>query len=122
MKRQRYIAVSAATREKMMKVFGCTAKTVTNALYFNGGDSDLRKRIRRMAMECGGVMCVTAPAVETFHSADGMMTQYLDNGAVITMDTATGRCVVTKNGRKAAEYDDVMVRDILKIQQAAAAL
>lgn len=115
---RKYIAVSTETRRKIEKAFRCTGRTVTNALAFKD-NTDLQARIRRMAMINGGVVCVDMPAVETFHSADGLMTQYLDNGAVITLDTVTGSGMISRAGKTLVVFENVMVRDIANIQRVA---
>ena len=80
MKKQ--IAVSRADRQFLMKLFKVTERTVFNALSTKYEDNDLHKRIRKAALNRGGVLMVTLPMTETFHDADGTMRQYLPNGAV----------------------------------------
>ncbi len=60
------IIVTPEIRKKIAKVFGCSERTVWNALGFDSkrGDSDKAARIRKMAMENGGEVMVTLPEKE----------------------------------------------------------
>lgn len=88
----RRIEVSTEVRKKIIKTFGVTGKTVSNALNYTGerGQTDLAKRIRIMALENGGRHTVTWPECETIHDAFGVMRQIFDNGATIEVDKNTG--------------------------------
>lgn len=117
---QQYIHVTKETREKLMKIFGCTDRMVFYALQFDGkkGNSDLAKKIRKAALENYGILMNVIPAVETFHDHDGYMHQYLPNGAVIelgkTQETKGG--AVFFKGEKVKSYEDVMASEIINIQ------
>ena len=88
----RRIEVSTEVRNKIIKTFGVTGKTVSNALNYTGerGQTDLAKRIRIMALENGGRHMASWPECETIHDANGMMRQIFDNGATIEVDKQTG--------------------------------
>lgn len=63
---KRYIDTTKENREFLMRAFGVTERTLYYALRYDGvrGDSDLAKRIRKAAIERGGVAMVTLPAAE----------------------------------------------------------
>ena len=122
---EKYIHTQKADREFLMKAFGVTAKTVFNALHFDEqrGHTDLAKKIRKIAMDRGGIVMTVSPEVETLHDSDGYMRQYLPNGVLLEfskMDDAG--CDVFHNGELVRHYDRVMVSDILGIQNWAATL
>lgn len=120
MKRQ--IAVSKTDRQFLMKLFKVTERTVFNALALDNPSSDLRKKIRKAAMNRGGVVMVTSPEMETLHFADGTMYQTLPNGAHLEFyrDDNTGH--VFYKGEEVAVYDNVTVSKIYEIQAQAADL
>lgn len=113
-------------REKIIKVFGVTGKTVSNALNYSGGtrsESDLAKRIRKMAMQNGGRRMVYWPECETIHDeANGMMVQTFDNGAVLTIDKHTGNAKVDYLGKTRMCMEDISVKQLYVLQEYAAAI
>ena len=87
------IEVSQSVRQKIVKAFGVSNQTVTNALNYSGegrGQSDLAKKIRKMAMENGGRRMAYMLECETIHDANGMMHQTFDNGSKIEVNKNTG--------------------------------
>ena len=120
MKRQ--IAVSKADRHFLMKAFKVTERTVFNALALDKPETTLRKKIRKVAMERGGVMMVTLPAMETFHDADGTMRQYLPNGAILEFYREDGTGHIFFKGEEVAKFDNVDIPMIYSIQEQAASL
>lgn len=121
---ERYIHVARADREFIEKAFGVTGRTIRNALSFDKkrGETDTARRIRRLAVERGGVVMVAAPEVETLHDHDGMISQYFPNGAKLELDKSTGGGVVTFKGDEVARYEDVSINRLAAIQHHAAAL
>lgn len=121
------IEVAQEVREKIIKVFGVTGKTVSNALNYSGGtrsESDLAKRIRRMAMQNGGRRMVYWPECETIHDeANGMMVQTFDNGAKLVFDKKTGyTTLIRPDGSEDLGWSDTKVCQIQTLQEMAAAL
>ena len=121
------IEVSKEARDKIVKTFGVSPQTVTNALNYSGGtrsESDLAKRIRRMAMENGGRRMAYWPECETiFDEVNGKMVQVFGNGAKLEIDKSTGYAVVRyPNGEAHMGWDNVMVRQIPVLQEIAASL
>lgn len=90
------IEVSQEVREKIKKLFDVSDAMVSYALNYNEqkGQSDLSKKIRKMAIENGGRRMAYLPAFETAFCHDGIMTQEFDNGATLEADMHSGRVVV----------------------------
>ena len=70
--KKRYIHIKREDREFIMRAFGVTERTVFNAIRFDEkrGNTDLAKRIRKLAMERGGIIMVKHPEMETLFDAD----------------------------------------------------
>lgn len=63
------IAVSKETREKIARLFNVTMRSVWNALNLDYPETDLTKRIRKVAKENGGVVMTSIPAGEALFSS-----------------------------------------------------
>lgn len=120
MKRQ--IAVSKTDRQFLMRLFKVTERTVFNALALDKPSSDLRKKIRKAAMNRGGVVMVTSPEMETLHFADGTMYQMLSNGAHLEFYRNDGTGHIFFKGKEVASFENVTIPMIYEIQAQAAAL
>lgn len=120
MKKQ--IAVSKADRQFLMKLFKVTERTVFNALALDKPDNDLRKRIREVAMNRGGVVMTTIPAGEAIYFYDGTMRMDFDNGAILEFYRNDGTGHVYFKGKEVASYDNVPLQMIFEIKEQAAAL
>lgn len=123
---KRYIHIQKADREFILNLFKVTGRTVDNALRFDAerGNTDLARKIRKVAMEHGGIVMVVSPEAETLFDADGYMRQYLPNGVLLEFekDAGNGGCNVYLKGDMVRRYDNVQVRDIPAIQNWAATL
>ena len=122
---KRYIHIMKADREFIMSAFGVTGKTVQNALRFDEerGNTDLAKRIRKLAMDRGGIVMTVSPEVETLHDSDGYMRQYFPNGAELEFSKKEDcGCDVLHKGKVVRHYDRVMLSDIAAIQEYASGL
>lgn len=123
---KRYIHIQKADREFILNLFKVTGRTVDNALRFDAerGNTDLARKIRKVAMEHGGIVMVVSPEAETLFDADGYMRQYLPNGVLLEFEKEAGNggCNVYLKGDMVRRYDNVQVRDILAIQNWAATL
>lgn len=119
------VEVSKDVHEKIMKTFGVSGKTVNNALNYSGGsrsETDLAKKIRKMAMENGGRRMAYWPECETIHNeGNGTMVQTFGNGAVLTIDKHTGDAKVEFKGKVMKRDKDISVRMIYVLQEYAAA-
>ena len=123
---KRYIHIQKADREFILNLFKVTGRTVDNALRFDAerGNTDLARKIRKEAMEHGGIVMVVSPEAETLFDADGYMRQYLPNGVLLEFEKEAGNggCNVYLKGDMVRRYDNVQVRDIPAIQNWAATL
>ena len=123
---KRYIHIQKADREFILNLFKVTGRTVDNALRFDAerGNTDLAHKIRKVAMEHGGIVMVVSPEAETLFDADGYMRQYLPNGVLLEFEKEAGNggCNVYLKGDMVRRYDNVQVRDIPAIQNWAATL
>lgn len=123
---KRYIHIQKADREFILDLFKVTGRTVDNALRFDAerGNTDLARKIRKVAMEHGGIVMVVSPEAETLFDADGYMRQYLPNGVLLEFEKEAGNggCNVYLRGDMVRRYDSVQVRDIPAIQNWAATL
>ena len=123
---KRYIHIQKADREFILNLFKVTGRTVDNALRFDAerGNTALARKIRKVAMEHGGIVMVVSPEAETLFDADGYMRQYLPNGVLLEFEKEAGNggCNVYLKGDMVRRYDNVQVRDIPAIQNWAATL
>lgn len=118
------IEVSKEVRDNIAKTFGVTGVMVSYALTYNKarGNSDLAKKIRKMAMENGGRRMAYWPECETIHNeVNGTMIQVFGNGAVLTIDKHTGDARVDYKGKTMMKREDISVREIYIMQEYAAA-
>ena len=123
---KRYIHIQKADREFILNLFKVTGRTVDNALRFDAerGNTDLARKIRKVAMEHGGIVMVVSPEDETLFDADGYKRQYLPNAVLLEFEKEAGNggCNVYLKGDMVRRYDNVQVRDIPAIQNWAATL
>lgn len=121
---KRYIHIAREDREFIEKAFGVSGRMVYNALTFDAkkGNSDLARRIRKIAMDRGGVVMVETPEVETLHDYDGVISQYFPNGAKLELDKETGDGTIYFKGKAVKWYDDVRLDAIQDIQNLAGML
>ncbi|WP_314125944.1 hypothetical protein [Segatella maculosa] len=121
---KRYIHIKKEDREFIMKAFKITEKSLLNAISFDEtrGNSDTAKRVRRLAMERGGIIMREVPELETLFDADGYIRQYLPGDVLIELSKTDSSCVVFKKGVRVNSYKDVMLSDIPGIQAYAAGL
>ena len=122
--KKRYIHIKKEDREFIMKTFKVTERTVFNAISFDEkrGNTELAKRIRKLAMERGGIVMVKHPEMETLFDADHYMRQYLPNDVLLEFSLEDGGCDVFHRGEKVRRYENVDVRSIQNIQNWAMSL
>lgn len=121
---KKYIHIKREDREFIAKAFGITERSVFNAIRFDDrrGETELARKVRKLAMERGGIVMVEIPEIETLHDADGYMRQYLPNDVLLEFSREDGGCDVFHKGMKVRHYENVLVRDIPKIQNWASTL
>lgn len=120
---KKYIHIQKADREFIAKTFKVSKRTVYNAIHFEDLDegSEHAKKIRKLALERGGIVMVEAPEWEVLHDADNFMRYY--NGDVLLEFSKTEPvCDVYKKGEKVRHFENVMTSDIQGIQDWAATL
>lgn len=115
---KKYIAVTDKQRQLIVDAFKITTRMVRLALSYDS-DSNLAKRIRKLALEAGGVRMVAIAEMECIFDSDGNMTQLMPNGAVIEICKETGDAKVIKNGKVKIHATDMRVREIAALQAAA---
>lgn len=122
---KKFIHVSRTDKDFIRRVFDISDRTVDNALRFDErrGGSATAKRVRRLALERGGVMMMLGTELETIHDKDGMMYQYLPNGASIVFHKdESAMAEVLHKGEPVRTYRGVKLSDIPYIQAYAAGL
>lgn len=118
MRMKKYIELPTKDREFIMNAFKVSAMAVSRALsYVN--DTDLSLRIRRLALQRGGIEMVRSPQVETWHDNDGFMRQFLPNGVQIEGDKTTGYVAILKEGKEVARFDNPTITQLEDIQRSA---
>ena len=75
---KKYIHIQKADRKFIAQAFGIAERTIFNAIHFEDpkDGSDLAKKIRKLALERGGIVMVEAPEWEVLHDADDYMRQF----------------------------------------------
>lgn len=121
---EKYIHVTKEVRQCLAKTFNVSDKTVRNALGFDKkrGETDCAKRIRKFALQKGGIVMVVAPEVEVLYDYDGVINQYFPNGAKLESDKNTGDTELFYKGERVARWEDIKLRDMDTIQQMVAGL
>ncbi len=121
---KKYIDVTTAVRQDILKVFKVSKQMVSYSLNFDPtyGMSDKAKRIRSYALQKGGVMMITSKEVETIHDNEGFMRQYFPNGAMLEINKNDGSGSIFHKGSLKAHFDNVLVSEIYKMQRTAASL
>lgn len=121
---KKYIHIKKEDREFIAKAFGITERSVFNAIRFDDrrGETELARKVRKLAMERGGIVMVEIPEIETLHDADGYMRQYLPNDVLLEFSREDGGCDVFHKGMKVRHYENVLVRDIPEIKNWASTL
>lgn len=121
---EKYIHVTKEVRQCLAKAFNVSDKTVRNALGFDKkrGETDCAKRIRKFALQKGGIVMVVAPEVEVLHDYDGVINQYFPNGAKLESDKNTGDTELFYKGERVARWENIKLRDMDTIQQMVAGL
>lgn len=115
---KKYIHITKEDRMFIMKALGVTERTVFNAIRFDSkrGDTELARKIRKLAMERGGIVMVEIPEIECLFDADGYMRQYLPNNTILEFSFENGGCDVFHKGEKVRHYENVVVSNIKNIQ------
>lgn len=86
---RKQIEITKEVRKEIKAAFKCSDMAIWRALSF-ALDTPLSLRIRKFAMQKGGVLLLLTPAMETILDKDGYMRQYFENGAMLEADKHTG--------------------------------
>ena len=81
---KKYIHLKKEDREFIAKAFGITPRMVFSAVHFES-DSELARKVRKLALDRGGIVMVEVPETETLFDADGYMRQYLPGGVLLEL-------------------------------------
>lgn len=123
---KKYIKISTKEKEWIMQAFDVSLVMVNHALGFDKkrGNSDLAKRIRKLALHRGGVLMNELPAFETIHNtAAGEMIQPFENGAKLVMVWTTGNVkVFNKKGELCRDIHINTIEELTNAQCLAASL
>ena len=121
---KKYIHITKEDRMFIMKALGVPERTGFNASRVDSkrGDTELARKIRKLAMERGGIVMVEIPEIECLFDADGYMRQYLPNNTILEFSFENGGCDVFHKGEKVRHYENVVVSNIKNIQNWALAL
>lgn len=121
---EKYIHVTKELRQCLAKTFNVSDKTVWNALSFDKkrGETDCAKRIRKFALQKGGIVMVVVPEIEVLYDYDGVINQYFPNGAKLESDKNTGDTELFYKGERVARWENIKLRDMDTIQQMVAGL
>lgn len=111
---KKYIHIQKEDREFIAKSLKVTERMIFYATHYEK-DTDLAKKIRKVALQRGGIVMVKAPEMETLHDSDGYMRQYLGD-VLLEFSKKEPVCDVFKHGEKLRHYDNVMTSDIQGIQ------
>lgn len=119
---RKFVAITKEMREKLVKIFRCTERSIWNALNYDAerGHTEQARKIRKAAYEMGGVEMLVAPEIETMHDADGYMRQYLPNGSMLELSKQDGSCTIYYKGEPMHRYENVLVSEIEQLQKTAA--
>lgn len=101
---RREIEVTKENMGFLQKLFGVTLQTIYTALNLDKPETEVRKRIRKAALERGGEIMVTLREVETIHDANGMMIQTFPNGARLEINKHTGETRVIYRGSEVSKH------------------
>lgn len=122
--RKRFIQISRENREFIRKSFNITDRSINYALSFDKKkeNTDLAKRIRKLALERGGVCMVEAPECETIFDHKGRMYQRFGNGAELVAYKETGEVEVWFKDKRVFHSGDMPLAELYGLQDWAAAL
>lgn len=121
---RRYIHIKKEDREFIAKAFGISGMSIWNALNFEGkrGNTELAKKVRKLALERGGIVMREVPELETLFDVDGYIRQYLPGDVLLEIYKAENWCDVYKKGKKKRRFENITMSDLSGIQKYAAEL
>ncbi len=118
---KQYIHVTKDVRKRLLKVFDVSSVMVWKGLTFDS-TSMLGRKIRKYALDNGGILMNELPVMETLHDHDGYIRQYLPNDVMLEFNKQTGECDAFLDGELKKHWNDVKLSEIEGIQNWAASL
>ena len=110
------ILVDVDTVAFLRKAFNVSRATVWRALTFET-NTDLAKRIRKLALERGGRLTDGRPAIcdTTHNQTEKTMTQTFGNRARIVADLKTGDVTVWIDGEQESTYHNLTIHEFINL-------
>lgn len=118
---KKYIAITTEIRRALDKAFKVDPKTINNALSYRM-NSELCGRIRKNALQRGGVVTVKAEESECIFDSEGNLTQTFRNGAVMKINKKTSQADVYMDNKVMIHVDNIHISEIEALQAAACEL
>jgi hypothetical protein len=117
---RKQIIISDDTRAFLMKTFNCTHKHVWAAITFRA-NSDSAKRIRRLALQRGGILIDgnTPKAEPVYDTANHTMMQSISDSVVIVVNFTDGTACLLDSGKVVDKLITPSVEDFMQMQQRA---
>ncbi len=118
---KKYIDVTAKQRDAVVKVFKVSGRMMRYALHYDPkyGHSDTARRIRKAALEQGGVERYDVTSEEVWFDGEGNLRQLFRNGAELTIEKSTGAARVVYRGKTVITAESVKISEIEALQNAA---
>ena len=112
------VLVDVDTMVFLRKSFNVSRATVWRALTFET-DTDLAKRMRKLALERGGRLTDGRPAIcdTTHNQAEKTMTQTFGNRARIVADLKTGDVTVGRDGEQESLCHTLGIAELMKLRR-----
>ena len=129
MKKREYITIAPDKLEAVLRVYTDGGKKSKPSLRLIRATLNYEKPLGmsknaiklRQIILCGGgkITYDGVPSEEVFFDSDGSWVQRYSNGAQITISKATGKAVLTRNGKVKVEIERAKHSEIMALQKAA---
>lgn len=129
MKKREYITIAPDKLEAVLRVYTDGGKKSKPSLRFIRATLNYEKPLGmsknaiklRQIILCGGgkITYDGVTSEEVFFDSDGSWVQRYSNGAQITISKATGKAVLTRNGKVKVEIERAKHSEIMALQKAA---
>lgn len=119
----RYISVTPEKKRHLAEIFDVTEKYIYLCLSYQQ-NAGLAKKIRKAALECGGVPMINTREMDCLHfEAPHVMMQHFPNGASLAVNFEDGTITMTDRlGNDIEVKECEAVKSIYELQAKAAAL
>lgn len=109
------IVTDKETRRKLRALIGVSEKTLSQALNYRS-DTALARRIRALALQCGGTSTGTEP--ETVMGRRYVVQRYGES-VELRIDLETSSATLSKEGESVTEVSPTRLKDLLRLQERA---